>query len=85
MGLRNYESSTVLLSVAVIFLFTTLHMFLVRDCRILLKAYILTGDDAFSKVGTKHALTVFEPLYFLNDFAEVDQLSAEMVKKRRNV
>ena len=33
-----------------------------RLCRILMKPYALTGDDALSKVGTKYAATVCEPV-----------------------
>jgi hypothetical protein len=33
-------------------------------------------------VGTKYAVTICEPLNFLNDFAETDQLSADVVKKK---
>lgn len=52
-----------------------------RLCRILLKAYVLTGDDSLSKVGTKYAATVCEPLKFLGDFAESDDLSADAMTK----
>ena len=41
----------------------------------------MTGDDSLSKVGTKYAATVCEPLKFLGDFAESDDLSADAMTK----
>ena len=34
-------------------------------CRILVKAQVLTGDDAHSRIGTKHAALPYDPLEFL--------------------
>ena len=52
-----------------------------RLCRIVMKAYVLTGDDALSKVGTKYAATVCEPVRYLGDFAESDEFSADVMTK----
>ena len=45
--------------------------------RALLKAYVLTGDDSLSKIGTKHAAFVTKPEEYLADFAERRELSKE--------
>ena len=44
-------------------------------CRNLIKVHILSGDDCVSKVGTKHAALVCNPLVLVN-FAETDSLTA---------
>lgn len=50
--------------------------------KVIVKAHVLTGDDALSKIGTKHAALLCEPLKFLTDFAESDQLTEDT---RQNV
>ena len=40
-----------------------------------IKAHILTGDDCMSKVGTKHAAVVCDPVQYLTNFGETDTLS----------
>ena len=53
----------------------TLHVRLGTDtCSILLKAHVLSGDDAVSKVGTKHAALVCHPMSLTN-FAETNSLT----------
>ena len=49
--------------------------------RNLLKAHVLTGDDALSKIGTKHAAFSSSPELFLSDFAERKYLGEEESKK----
>ena len=44
-------------------------------CRVVIKAHILTGDDALSKIGTKHAALALEPIKFLSGFAESEEIS----------
>ena len=44
-------------------------------CHVLIKAHITTGDDAMSKVGTKHAALVCRPERFLSSFGESPVLS----------
>ena len=44
-------------------------------CHVLIKAHITTGDDALSKVGTKHAALVCRPERFLSSFGESPVLS----------
>ena len=43
-------------------------------CSILVKVHVLSGSDAVSKVGTKHAALTCYPLSFTN-FAETDSLT----------
>jgi hypothetical protein len=43
-------------------------------CNIVIKTHVLSGDDAVSKVGTKHAALVCHPLSLIN-FAETDSLA----------
>ncbi|MES9884561.1 MAG: hypothetical protein ABW185_27265 [Sedimenticola sp.] len=53
----------------------TLHVRLGADtCSILIKAHVLSGDDAVSKVGTKHAALVCQPMSLTN-FAETNSLA----------
>ena len=48
-------------------------------CRSILKAHILTGDDSLSKIGTKHAALVSDPVKHLSVFGEADEIChAEM-------
>ena len=41
---------------------------------------MLTGDDALSRIGTKHAAFTCEPQKCLRNFAESDELSDESMK-----
>ena len=43
-------------------------------CKVILIAYILTGDDALNKVGTKKAAMVSDPVKYLSDFAVTEEL-----------
>ncbi|KAH3870573.1 hypothetical protein DPMN_033761 [Dreissena polymorpha] len=43
----------------------------------MIKAHILTGDDCMSKVGTKHAAVTSDPVHFLMNFGETDNLSEQ--------
>lgn len=43
----------------------------------IIKAHILTGNDSMSKIGTKHAAIVSDPVTFLERFGETDKLSEE--------
>ena len=43
-------------------------------CSILVKVHVLSGDDAVSNVGTKHAALACNPLSLTN-FAETDSLT----------
>ena len=49
--------------------------------QVLVKVHVLTGDDALSKIGTKHAALTCEPEKYLNTFAESHDLSEESLKK----
>ena len=49
--------------------------------RVILKAHILTGDDAISKIGTKHASLSCDPHRYISDFAESHTLSEEVAQK----
>lgn len=42
-----------------------------------IKAHILTGDDCMSKVGTKHAAMVCDPVQYLTNFGETVILSEQ--------
>ena len=42
---------------------------------VFIKAHVLTGDDALSKVGTKHATFVCHPTRFLSSFGDSPVLS----------
>ena len=42
-----------------------------------IKAHILTGDDCMSKVGTKHAAMVSEPVQYLINFGEAETLTEQ--------
>ncbi len=42
-----------------------------------IKAHVLTGDDCMSKVGTKHAAIVSDPVQYLTNFGEADILSEQ--------
>ena len=48
---------------------------------VILKAHILTGDDALSKIGTKHASLSCDPHRYISDFAESHTLSEEVAQK----
>ena len=50
-------------------------------CRVLVKVHMLTGDDALSKIGTKHAALTCEPEKYLENFAKSHDLSEEALKK----
>ena len=50
-------------------------------CRVLLKAHVLTGCDALSKLGTKHAALSCHSEKYLEEFAESHDLSQESLKK----
>ena len=49
-------------------------------CRVLVKAHVLTGNDALSKIGTKHAALTCEPEKYLVNFGEFSVLSEESFK-----
>ena len=44
-------------------------------CRILVEAHVITGDDALSKIGTKHLALVAKPQNFLCSFAELPYIT----------
>lgn len=46
-------------------------------CHILMKAHIMTGDDALIKVGTKHATLAPKPIQLLSNFGESPEFSDE--------
>ena len=46
----------------------------VAFCSILVKVHVLSGNDAVSKVGTKHAALTCNP-FSLTNFAETDSLT----------
>jgi len=48
-------------------------------CKVLLKVHVLSGDDAHSRIGTKHAAFACEPQKYLSNFAESDDLSDDSV------
>ena len=50
-------------------------------CQVLVKVHVLTGDDAVSKIGTKHAAITCEPEKYLADFGESGDLTEETVRK----
>lgn len=53
-----------------------LHLKLGEDlCHVLIKAHVMTGDDALSKIGTKHAALTCRPTRFLSFFGETPVLS----------
>ena len=43
--------------------------------RVTIKAHVLTGDDALSKMGSKQAALTLDPIKYLSGFAEDDELS----------
>jgi hypothetical protein len=49
-------------------------------CQVLVKVHVLTGDDALSKIGTKHAAYTCEPDKYLHNFAESEDLTEESTK-----
>ena len=53
--------------------------------RVILKAHILTGDDAISKIGTKHASRSCDPHRYLSDFAESHTYLKRLHRKLRNI
>ena len=44
-------------------------------CRVVIKAHVLTGDDALSKIGSKHAALTLEPFKYLSGFAEAEEMN----------
>ena len=44
-------------------------------CRVIMTAHVLNGDDCLSKIGTKHAALVCNPVMYLSGFAEADEVS----------
>ena len=42
--------------------------------RVVIKAHVLTGDDALSKIGSKHTAPVRDPVKYLFGLAESDEL-----------
>lgn len=44
-------------------------------CRVVIKAHVLTGDDALSKIGSKHAALALEPIKYLSGFAEAEEIN----------
>ena len=44
-------------------------------CRILVKALVITGDDALSKIRTKHSALVAKPQNFLCNLAELSYIA----------
>lgn len=52
--------------------------------RVLVKAHLATGNDALSKIGTKHGALAADPVSFLTNFGETDNLTdadAEYLEK----
>ena len=45
-----------------------------------MKMHVLTGDDALSRIGTKHAAFTCEPQKYLKNFAKTNELSEESSK-----
>lgn len=45
--------------------------------KVIVKAHILTGDDALSKIGTKHAALSCNPEHYLSNFAQSSMLTDE--------
>lgn len=43
--------------------------------RVLVKAHLASGNDALSKIGTKHGALAADPVTFLTNFGETDNLS----------
>ena len=53
-----------------------LHIKLGEDlCHVLIKAHVLNGEDALSKIGTKHAALTCRPTRFPYFFGETHVLS----------
>ena len=48
--------------------------------RVLVKVHVLTGDDALSRIGTKHAALACEPHKYLHLFAESSECNEESLK-----
>ena len=49
-------------------------------CRVLVKVHVLPGDDALSRIGTKHAAFTCEPSKYLHLFAETNDWNEESSK-----
>ena len=54
-------------------------------CRILVKAHVITGDDALGKIGTKHSALVAKPQNFLCNFPELPYITNTDMSSRRNI
>ena len=50
-------------------------------CSVLVEVHVLTGDDALSKIGTKHAAFACEPEKYLTYFAESHDFNDELAEK----
>jgi hypothetical protein len=51
-----------------------------QTCQVLVKVHVLTGDDALSKIGIKHAAYACEPDKYLHNLAESEDLTEESTK-----
>ena len=47
----------------------------------IVKAHVLMGDDAVSKIGTEHASLICEPQKYLSDFGESNTLTDQAVEE----
>ena len=52
-----------------------------RDCRVLMKAHVVTGNDVTSKSGTKFAAMQCNPIVYLTQFAERNVLPETDIAK----
>ena len=50
-------------------------------CKVIVKAHILTGDDAVSKIGTKHASLFCDPQNLLPAFGDSNHLTSDEIEK----
>ena len=56
-----------------------------QQCKIVLKAHVLTGCDVTSKVGTKFRALNSEPEKYLMSFGEMDEPSNESLQEEFKV
>ena len=47
-------------------------------CKTVLKAHILSGDDVLSKIGTKKAALLCEPVKYISSFADAELSEADL-------
>ena len=52
-------------------------------CKVIVKAHILTGDDAVSKIGTKHASLFCDPQNLLPAFGDSNHLTSDEIEKAK--